>query len=209
MSLSLRHSAFALGVASLGVLVSLAHAGDAGFTDLFNGKDLKGWKTVLGKGTPDADGTTFFVKDGEIVVSGKPAGYFYTDKSYRNYVLKFDWKFIKDGNSGLLLHIQEPHKVWPKSLEIQGLQKDHGNVLPVSGLKAEKKVDKAAQKEAIKIGEWNTTEVTVKDGDVTTKINGTPVSSAKILSGEQEGPFGFQSEGTELHFKNIKIKQLP
>ena len=202
---SLHLGALALLLAAAG---SPAVAGDdKGFVDLFNGKDLTGWKTILQNGKADDAGKTFFVQDGELVVSGRPAGYFYTDKSYKNYVLRYDWKFIKDGNSGLLVHIQA-HKVWPKSLEIQGAQKSHGSIIPI-GIKATQKVDGAAQKKAIKVGEWNTTEVTVKDGKVDTVINGVPISTATIQSADvREGPFGFQSEGTELHFKNIKLKVL-
>lgn len=180
-------------------------AGEAGFKDLFNGKNLDGWKTnVFGKD----DGEVFTVKDGVVVVRGKPNGYFYTDKSYKNYTVKFDWKFIKDGNSGLLVHIQGHGKGWPKSLEIQGLQRDHANVIGIN-IKTQHKVDKDAQKKAIKIGEWNTTEVTIKNNEFTAKINDIPISTGKILNEDvKEGPFGFQSEGTELHFKNIKIKVL-
>ena len=173
----------------------------AGFTDLFNGTDLTGWSVV-----PESAKPAFSVKDGVIVVSGKPNGYFHTDKSYKNYVLRYDWKFAKDGNSGLLVHITGGHKVWPKCVEVQGLQKDHGNIFAIGGAKGNFKKDAAAQKKAIKIGEWNTTEVISKDGALTAKINGIEVSSGK---GElTEGQIGFQSEGTELHFKNIKIKVM-
>jgi hypothetical protein len=193
----------ALGAASA-LLGSAVVAGDAGFKDLFNGKDLSGWHVIVGgKKEP---GKTFTVKDGVIVVSVSPNGYFYTDKSYKNYVLTFDWKFIKDGNSGLLVHIQGEHKVWPKSIEVQGQQSSHGHIFAIQGAKGAFKTDKEAQKQAIKKCEWNTTEVTVKNGEVTSKINGKQVSTGK--GDLMECPFGFQSEGTELHFKNIKIKVL-
>ncbi|MCI0464400.1 MAG: DUF1080 domain-containing protein [Gemmataceae bacterium] len=194
----------ALTLATVVAWTDPAMAGDKeeGFKSIFNGKDFDGWKIVPAKGTDK----TFQISNGVIVVSGKPNGYFYTDKSYKNYVLRFDWKFIKSGNSGLLVHIQEPHKVWPKSIEVQGQQNDHGRIFAIGGAKGQFKVDKDAQKKAIKTGEWNTTEVTSRDGALTSKINGIEVSSGK---GElTEGPFGFQSEGTELQFKNIRIKVL-
>ena len=187
------------------LLGQAARAGDEGFKQLFNGKDLSGWKTIVaGDADPDK---TFSVKDGVIVVSGKPNGYFYTDKSYKNYILRFDWKFSKPGNSGLLVHIQPPHKVWPKCVEVQGQLNDHGRIFAIGGAKGQFTVDKDAQKEAIKgPGVWHTTEVIVKDGMITSKINGTQVSTGK---GElTEGQFGFQSEGVELYFKNIRIKEL-
>jgi hypothetical protein len=203
---SLRIAFYAVCAAGLGVLPSQAPAGgDKGFVDLFNGKDLTGWKTILSSGKAD-EGKVFTVNDGVVVVSGNPNGYFYTEKSYKNYVLRFDWKFIKDGNSGLLVHITGKHKVWPKCVEVQGLQRDHGNIFAINGAKGSFKKDAAAQKKAIKIGEWNTTEVTVKDGEITSKINGIQIATGKCDL--MEGPFGFQSEGTELHFKNIKIKTL-
>ena len=67
------------------------------------------------------------IQDGEIRVTGRPDGYFATRESYKNYVLRFEWKYERpegltseaafQGNSGLLLHIAEPHKVWPCCVE--------------------------------------------------------------------------------------------
>jgi hypothetical protein len=178
---------------------------DKDFQPLFNGKNLSGLKIELG-GKDNNETKTFTVKDGVIVVSGRPNGYFYTDKSYKNYILRFDWKFIKDGNSGTLAHIQTPHKVWPRSVEIQGQQKDHGRIFAIGGAKGKFTVDKEAQKKAIKMGEWNTTEIVSNNGKLSSKINGIDISTGE---GElMEGPIGWQSEGTELHFKDIRIKVL-
>ena len=74
-----------LAIASLGfaALVHLADAGDAkGFTKVFNGKDLTGWKIYLKDDKTNTD--NIVVKDGEIQVNGDPFGYFYTDKSFKN-----------------------------------------------------------------------------------------------------------------------------
>jgi Domain of Unknown Function (DUF1080) len=201
--------------ASLGALVSSAPAAgdkDKGFVDLFDGKDMNGWKFF-----PEALGKKIKAEDGMIVVPGNPAGYFYTDKSYKNYVLRFDWRYkrpagLEDekkflGNSGLLVHIQD-NKVWPKSIEVQGMNRDHGSLLAVSGAKLKNnKFDRAAlEKARNKVGEWNTTETVVKNGHITSAVNGTPIASGD--TDLMEGPFGFQSEGAEIHFKNIKIKTL-
>ncbi|MBI3821579.1 MAG: DUF1080 domain-containing protein [Planctomycetes bacterium] len=194
-------------------LASQARAGDD-FKDLFNGKDLAGWKYI-----PVKADKTYTVVDGYIKVSGSPAGYFYTDKSYKNYVLKFDWRYkrpanLEDekkfgGNSGLLVHITGDHKVWPNSLEVQGENRTHGSFISIgnTGLTNAKFDQKTLDKVRNKVGEWNTTEVTINNGNVLVKVNGTLVNSGKFTL--VEGPFGFQSEGAELHFKNIKIKVLP
>src|SRR3954452_529114 len=105
---------------------------DDGFTSLFNGKDLTGWQFTLPGGADAAK--TFTVQDGIIVVTGKPNGYFYTDKGFKNYVLRFDWRYKRPegltddnkfgGNSGCLVHIQPPHKIWPKCVEVQGMNRN-------------------------------------------------------------------------------------
>jgi hypothetical protein len=210
---TLRYAFFAAFAAVLALAAHSSAGDDKDFKDLFNGKDLTGWKYI-----PEKADKTYTVVDGYIKVSGQPNGYFYTDRSYKNYVLKFDWRYkrpanLEDdkkfgGNSGLLVHITGPHKVWPNSLEVQGMNRDHATFLSIgkTGLKDYKFNRDALEKARNKVGEWNTTEVTVKDGDVAAKVNGALISTGKITL--VEGPFGFQSEGAELHFKNIKIKVL-
>lgn len=202
---------------AFGATVSLARGGDdKGFKPLFNGKNMDGWKFFLTQ--KDADpAKTFVVKDGEIQVTGFPNGFFYTDKSYSNYVLRYSWTFPKDQpekttmNSGCLVHIQEPLKVWPKSVEPQGRYKDHGMLFFIGFGKEDKKAvkfDEKAQKEALKASdEWNTTEVTAKkDGSIEVRINGQLVTTGH--SDLTSGPIGFQSEAARIHFKDIKIKSL-
>jgi len=184
-----------------------------GFTDLFNGKDFQGWKFEMPK---DADpAKTWSVQGATIICTGKPNAYFYTDKSYKNYVLRYDWKYLKpeEGqkssyNSGALIHIQK-HKIWPTCVEVQGANANHGFLYFLGCKKVgEAKYDKAAKDKATHpIGEWNTTEITCKaDGTITAKINGTPVTEGQ--SDLTEGQIGFQSEGAVIHFRNIKIKEL-
>jgi hypothetical protein len=215
---SVRYLSLAILVAGLAMLGSTLQAGgkDDGFVDLFNGKDLTGWKTILASGKEDK-GKTFQVIKGVIVVTGQPNGYFYTEKSYKNYVIRYDWKYVRPatlkddskfkGNSGLLVHITGPHKVWPKCVEVQGMNLEHGKIFAIVGAKGDYKFDAAAlEKARNKVGEWNTTEVLCKDGMITSKVNGTEVATGK---GElKEGPIGLQSEGAEIHFKNIKIKVM-
>lgn len=201
------------------LLASSASAEDDkadGFTKLFNGKDLTGWKFHLDAKAKDADpAKTWSVHDGAIICTGKPAGYCYTDKSYRNYVLRYDWRYPAgskpESNSGCLVHMQEPHKVWPRSVEPQGRYMDHGKLFMIGLAKDEIKAnhfDADALKKALKpMGEWSTTEITcAADGTISVKVNGTPVSSGKTVL--TEGPIGYQSEGSEIHFRNIMIKEM-
>jgi hypothetical protein len=213
-----------LGLAIIS-LTSAEEGKEDGFKPLFNGKDLKGWKFVMAD--PKADpAKTFLVKNKVLHVTGVPRGYIYTDKSYKDYVIRFDWRYerpegLKDdltyqGNSGLLVHIQEPGKrynpkgVWPRCVESQGRHADHGKIFYM-GVKASDpasdKYDKKAKDKVVrKVGEWNTTEVTCKaDGTIEAKINGTKVSSGK--SPLTSGPIGFQSEDAVIEFRKIEIKE--
>jgi hypothetical protein len=199
------------------VLHSSAAAADKGdgFTPLFNGKDFTGWKFFLDPKAKGAEPSqTWSIKDNMIICTGQPLGYFYTEKPYKNYVLSYDWQYMQppEGkkstfNSGALVHIQE-HKIWPKCIEVQGANKNHAFLYFLGAKKLDAKYDQATKDKVTKpIGEWNTTEITCKaDGSIIAKINGTEVSSGK--SDLTDGQIGFQSEGAEIHFRNIKIKEL-
>jgi hypothetical protein len=197
---------------------------EEGFTDLFNGKDLTGWKTFLDPKAKEADpAKTWTVTDGIIICTGRPNGFFYTDKSYKDYVLLYDWQYKRPegltreddfkGNSGCLVHIHNPEQpavggVWPQCVEVQGMNYNHGMLIYLKAKGPKPKFDRAAKNKATHpVGQWNTTEITCKgDGSITAKINGTEVSSGR--SDLTEGMIGFQSEGAEIHFRNIKIKEM-
>jgi hypothetical protein len=185
--------------------------GQTRFTILFNGKDLTGFVKV------GADKTDpWSVKEGVIDCTGKPNGYLKTEKSYKNYVLKFDWRYLRPeglkddktfgGNSGCLVHIQPPDKVWPKCVEVQGMNREHGKIFAIGGAKGKFSDNSEARWKALRpVGEWNTTEVISQDGTLTSKINGTEISTGK--SELTEGPIGWQAEGAPIQFRNIIISE--
>src|SRR5688572_1758678 len=88
---------------------------------LFNGKDLSGWVWVPAKGKEDSKlADVWGVVDGNLHSKGTPAGYIRTEKDYTSYLLKLQVRHLKPGNGGVLLRVQAPDKVWPKSIEAQG-----------------------------------------------------------------------------------------
>lgn len=161
---------------------------------------------------------TITIKDGEVRVTGKPAGYFATKDEYKNYVLSFEWMYERPegleadekfrGNSGLLLHIQPPQKVWPRSIEFQLMNQEVGKIYPIAGAKFEGKWDREAYKKAIKpVGQWNLEEVTSRDGAMTCTLNGVEVTRGEHAEPDH-GAIGWQSEGSPIRFRNLKIKVL-
>jgi hypothetical protein len=193
------------------LLVPFAWAQD-GFVPLVKSDDPKQFELV-GIG-PD----TVTIQDGVVSVSGKPNGYFATKQSYRNYVLRFDWKYERPeglesdakfrGNSGLLIHINGPDKVWPKCVEVQLANSDAGNIFAIFGAKFRGKKDPEAQKRAVKpVGQWNEEEVTCRDGKITCTINGVEVATGTGADPDG-GRIGWQSEGSLIRFRNVKIRTL-
>ncbi len=192
---------------------------DQGFATLFNGSNFDSFKFYLG--AKDADPSkTFSIVDGAIICTGNPAGYVYTRRRFSQFTLRYDWRFkrpanLKDdskfgGNSGCLLFItaQNALGVWPKSIEVQGMNRDAGMILAIPrGVKCKIQDFPDARKKAINpVGEWNSNEIISKDGAVTTIINGHKVSVFTDCE-LTEGPIGWQSEGAEIHWRNIRIKE--
>ena len=185
---------------------------EEGFKPLGNSKHMSDYDLV------GAPASTWTVDDDVIKCSGKPNGYFATKKSFKNFALRFDFKYARpagleddskfDGNSGYLIYITGEHKVWPKSIEVQGLNRDAGKIFNIAGFPSIKAKDYPdARKKALKpVGEWNKMEIISKDGALTSILNGTKVGESE--PGEfKEGPIGFQSEGAEIHFRNLRIKE--
>src|SRR5262245_66515143 len=68
---------------------------DEGWTKLFNGRDLSGWKRYLDtKKAKDGDlDKIWTVKDGVIYCEGSINGYIVTEKEYGNYVIKLEGRW--------------------------------------------------------------------------------------------------------------------
>ena len=82
------------------IVAPLRAAGaDPEFKPLFNGKDLSGWVPM------NVAPSTFTVRDGIIVSTGKPTGIMRTERQYENYIIELEWTHVtKGGNAGLFLH---------------------------------------------------------------------------------------------------------
>src|SRR5246127_1735797 len=70
----------------------------SGWTPLFNGNDLTGWKK---------NGDEKWVVDRGTILCASTAnkyGYLTTEKTYKNFVLRLKFKGEAEGNSGLFVH---------------------------------------------------------------------------------------------------------
>ena len=203
----------------------------ADFVPLFNGKDLTGWTATLRppKDKPDAKPDpkdTWSVKDGVLLCTGKPNGYLATAKEYGDYTLTLKWRYptdAKNPNSGVLLHLVGPDKVWPNSVEVQlkggfagdfWRNADADGKLPALDVDAKRKdaADKtdrhflrAAGADFEKApGEWNECEILCEAGAIAVTVNGKKANEA-TGGALKKGRIGLQSEGSAVEFKDILI----
>ena len=197
------------------------------WVDLFNGKDLTGWINV--NTSPD----TWYVKDGILICKGKPIGVMRSEKQYENFLLHVEWRHMEPGgNSGIFAWSDaKPFgNRLPKGLEIQMLELDwvklhtrkgktppiayvHGELFGAGGLKAKPDNPRGSRSKSLENrckgkGEWNTYDVVCVDGVVKLSVNGKFVNGISHVEWKK-GYLCLESEGAEIHFRNLKIMELP
>lgn len=188
-----------------------------GEVSLFNAKDMSGWKAYLHEGKSIAD--VWRVENGVMICAGKPAGYIYTEKDYTNFVLRLQWRWNPEtrqaGNSGVLLRMIGEHKVWPKSVEAQLHSGNAGDFWNIGDFRMTTDPARTSGRNTRKlamaerpVGEWNDYEIVVDRGTITLYVNGRLVNQATDVE-EVAGKICLQSEGTEIHFRDIRLAPIP
>jgi len=216
----------ALNVSLLAALTTLGadNVPPAGFTLLFNGKDLTGWKI------PDGDGGHWKVVNGAIDYDAESEAKgdktLWSEKECGDFILLVDWRIkatpyvnpnvpyiLPDGTHARDTHGQEMKLALPDSdsgVFIRGSGRHQVNIWcwPIGsgemyGLRTDPKTPadlRAAvtpRTQADKpVGEWNHFEITVKGNTVTTLLNGqTVIPGATIPDLPQRGRVAFQHHG--------------
>jgi len=200
---------------------SVSQKPDESFVPLFNGKDLDGWVNV------NCAPETWTVRDGMIVCTGIPTGVLRTKKQYENYVLELEWRHMKQGgNAGLFIHsdaLPAQGQPFTRSIEVQILDgrnteeyTSHGDVFAIHG--AAMTPDKPhpagwmrslpSERRCKPAGQWNHYRIESRNGAVTLAVNGKVVTRGSNLN-PRKGYICLESEGSEIHFRNIRIHELP
>jgi hypothetical protein len=225
-----RHPAAVLVALAVVAPLRAGDTKDVGFQPMFNGKDLTGWVNV------NCAPGTFFVKDGEIITTGKPTGFLRTERQYENFIAEFDWMHVPPkpgavGNSGFFVWCDPIPAVgtgYTRGIEVQVLVN-----LTYKNKKAE--IAATSQGDLFSIhgatcvpdrphpdgwdrclpsenhckgeGEWNHYRVEANGGVIKLAVNGHFVSGLSKCK-PRKGYLALESEGSECHFKNLKIKEL-
>lgn len=190
---------------------------------LFNGKDLTGWVNV------NTDKDTWKVKDGVLVCSGHPIGVMRTAKQYENFIMEIEWMHMEPGgNSGVFIWSEGApfkDKRLPKGMEVQMLELEwapmhhqtdayvHGELFPTMDMTAVPENPRGNRSKSIEKrckgkGQWNKYLIVAVDGNVKLAINGKFVNGIRDSS-RKKGYICLESEGSEIHFRNIRIMELP
>ncbi|MFP6617250.1 MAG: DUF1080 domain-containing protein [Candidatus Hydrogenedentota bacterium] len=199
------------------------------YTSLFNGKDLTGWVDV------NTSPETWVVEDGLLVCKGNPIGVMRSEKQYENFVLHIEWRHVEaGGNSGVFVwsegSVPEGRRL-PAGIEVQMLELDwpnqhrdrNGNPAPIAYVHGEVwgangpvtipdnprgERSKSIENRCLGQGEWNYYDVVCVDGTIKLSVNGKFVNGIS-KSTVKKGYLCLESEGAEIHFRNIQIMELP
>jgi hypothetical protein len=207
-------------------LLPAQDAPPAGFTAVFNGKDLTGWRI------PAGDNGHWKVVDGVIDYDAESESAadraLWTEKEYGDFTLRLDWRIKETPYTNPNVHIVKPDgtskldaagkpvlMAVPDSdsgIYLRGLDKAQVNIWcwpvgsgEVYGYRTDKSMPASVRagvtpkKLADKnIGEWNTFEITVKGTRLTVVLNGERVIEDADLPGlPARGRFALQHHGAK------------
>jgi len=195
---------------------------DSSFKSIFNGKTLDGWKPL--------NGSAFYsVANGEIIGECNPEAkrntYLSTEKSYANFILAFEVKYEKPGNSGIQIRSRQRERdglVTGYQIEIdQSERKWTGGFYEERGrgwfspLAGDYNIE---TREAFRLSEWNLMVIKADGNHFQTWVNGVPIADFYDMDEEfaaSEGFIGLQVHWPvrpdaigKLRWKNLRIKEL-
>ncbi len=199
---------------------------------LFNGQDLTGWHADI----PRADGgrevpPSFVAQDGILVSKGRPQGHLITDRSFRDYRLKVEWRWPeKPGNCGILVHSSKPrrlYKMFPQSIECQlhvGNAGDFwciGEDIKVPDMTKRRGPENrwgVNEGQARRIrnltddsenppGEWNEMIIECRGRRIDVWVNGARVNDGFDCTADH-GQIAIQAEGAPCEFRTLELTPL-
>ena len=192
---------------------------EEGFKYLFNGEDMNQWQ---------GNKKDYFIENNIMVVRPKKGGKgnLYTVNEYSDFIFRFEFKLTPGANNGLGIHTPLEGDAAYEGKEIQILDNTadkykklkpyqyHGSVYGVIPAK---------RGFLNPVGEWNSEEVYVKGDHIRVTLNGTIIVDGNMKEASKHGTLdhkkhpglkrkkghiAFLGHGSELEFRNIRIKDL-
>jgi len=197
-----RLAAVGAGMVVASILAACATGGSsgAGWTTLFDGKDLKQFYTV-GKANWRIEGDTVVADKKD----GKDNGFLVTNEIYKDFQLHAEFWVSDDANSGIYMRCGNPEVLTDKvcyEANIFDQRKDptYGTGALVHIVKVLDPMPKAG-------GKWNTYDITVQGDHIVVVLNGQKTVDVhdKKLS---DGRIGLQYAAGVVKFRNVRVKRL-
>ena len=201
---------------------------DYGFVSMFNGKDLTGWKGLVGnpvyrnkqtdsalkamQAKADAKMVNdWVVKDGLLVFTGHGDN-LCTEKKYGDFEMYVDWKITAQGDAGIYLRGSPQVQIWDTSRREVGAQVGSGGLY-----NNQKNQSKPLVVADNAIGSWNNFHIIMKGDKVTVYLNGVLVTDNVTLENfwDRNLPIfikeqiELQAHGTYVAYRNLYIRELP
>lgn len=189
-----------------------------GYTLLYNGKSLDGWRAVGGEATFTAQGESIVGRHGP----GKNT-FLRTEETFGDFSLRMQVRWDEFGNSGVMFRGQqrdesddteaEGGRVYGYQYELDPAERSwSGGIYDEArrGWLASLE-DNPAAREAIRRDDWNDVEIEARGTRLKTWINGVP--AADIIDGlDAQGFIALQVHAGDagvLRWRHIRIRQLP
>ncbi len=196
---------------------TVSQGATAEWVDLFNRKNLDGWKVF--PSPADAAANPWTVHDDVLSCAGQPIGYIETEKSYESFELELEWRFDPKkgaGNSGVLLRVVGEDQVWPKSMEAQLHSENAGDIWNIGDFTATVDASRTQGRRTVKnydtnekpLGGWNHYRIVFDGPTLMLFVNGTLQNVATHCEAVP-GRLALQSEGAHIQFRNIRLRELP
>ncbi len=199
---------------TLSFLALTAIAQEAKWQDLFNGKDLKGWKSLNGS-------AEFIVKDKTIIGTAKvgtPNTFLATDKMYDDFILEFEFK-VDDGlNSGVQFRSQSLKNYQDGRVHGYQYEIDPSDRAWTGGIYDEARrgwlytlTNNPGAQKAYRNQEWNIARIEAIGSSLRTWLNGVPAADLiddMTLSGFialQVHSVNEANAGKKVSWRNIRI----
>jgi len=209
-----------------------------GFTALFNGKDLAGWRGRQPNYDPRAE-TSLSKEDlaakqtqwntardahwsvdtakGEIVSDGQ-SPHLATTKDYGDFEMYVDWLMVShNGDSGIYLRSYPQVQIWdpdnPREVR-NGAPKGSGALWNDNN-------DNPGKWPLVKadnpVGQWNTLHITMVGSRVSVWLNDKQTVDNQVLDNYfdrsqplvNQGAIELQTHGSEIRFRNIYVREIP
>src|SRR5438067_241653 len=143
---------------------------ESGFTGLFDGKTLNGWKAAGQKGEG------YIPQDGVLLCPKTGGGNLFTEKEYDNFIFRFDFKLSENANNGIGIRAPFEGDAAYMGMEIQVLDDTgpeyKGKLQPWQYHGSVYNVVPAKQGSLKPTGQWNSEEIIADGRHIKVTVNG-------------------------------------